>query len=974
MVNGMKKSIPSQAARDILQPHCGRHCEERVFERRSNLITPKALFYRVSLCLIAFVALSHTVHAQPAEPAVNAPNAAATPLLQIDQFTLSSPLVTATRPFDVVLIVKNTGTGDYPGGDTVRLEAAEPTALATLGEHATEELKLGPLRPGEHQSLRWRDLVAQSKSDWTLTCTLQSVESRQSFHVFDAEPETRSEHSDSPALPIFFANPVAAEASNAWSRLSLVMENRGDAYAIAETWDGAKWRRVGSLYPLVRVVIRHGEERAPEDGVRQELAVAFESMEAENGVLSIHGRARTPDGQTWPVHVAFRPEAGAPRIGMRAVFGGPREVEVLAFSGPTVLAGDRAFGAVKQFALFPGIEYLEGEETSSSERDLAYPLNERSVPAAYKITVPLMAVQGRDSLVALLWEPRQEWAAGQRFPAACFLAPEVESGLDYVHLSLFAPTVGPYIPENQREASEGFKLRKLEHVALESCLVLDNKRRYPPDSIARGPHKGGPHKGGLLLQALQHWIDVVGLPEPMAPPRDWDAVRALSRQANLGVLWNEEAPGWKPTAQSQNERGLGLAVPLLADLRAGVPDDARPEIERRLTLTFEDAANKNSMKTLWSADGSLLHVGELPFYVGFLPESLADFRDYASKLCNSRTDGVWVWHPADAQQATLGIDGDHTLGQASLPSYWALRAARLTGDATLRQEALEAMAQMERYDVPRGAQAAECPLRQPDLLAAAQAVSAYCEAYRLTQDAKYLEEARYWAYTGLPFIYLWSFRDRPSMLYNSIPAFGSTLFTQSWIGRPRISCGLAYAYALQDLAEFDAASDAAFPWKQVAQGIFNSAAWQQYADGPNKGCYADSWNIPDNTPCPPGVNPEALLLNGCRLNGPAPQVRFARVGNDAENLVVLNSLADIKVVSGSVAEGAVHFELAGAATLALHTMLAPVPEPGGVSGAGERVADSEVLRQVEEGWLYSAELKAVVFKHKKEKAVCDVRW
>jgi hypothetical protein len=524
--------------------------------------------------------------------------------------------------------------------------------------------------------------------------------------------------------------------------------------------------------------------------------------------------------------------------------------------------------------------------------------------------------------------------------------------------------VGPYVQENHSEAAIGYRLRELEHMTLRCILVLDNARRYPYESIVNGGHTTA-----LLLQSIRHWLDVAGVPEAAVSPREWEETRALSRDAFLGTVWNDDPPGWHATRQGADRLGTGLAVPLLADIRAGVDAKVRRAIEQRVRVVLDRIVKDGVFDALCSPVGTHLHMGELPFYLGFLPESLATLRESAARRCDNRPNGLWIWRPADERRAVLGTEGDHTLGQAALPSFQALRAARLTGDTELRDKALDAMKQMQRYDVPRGAQTWECPLRQPDLLAAAQAVLACCEAYRLTDDVEYLNEARYWASCGLPFVYVWSFKDRPAMLFNTIPAFGSTFYVRSWLGQPVIWNGLVYAYALQDLAEFDDG----FPWRKVAEGILKSALQQQYKKGPSKGCYPDSWHIPDNRPCPPDINPEAILLNGLRLYGPAPHIRFARIG-DAPDEVCVNSLADIDSASGSPTEGSIKLDLRSTPGFPCHTLVAPVPEPTEVTGVGTRWANSVALFETQEGWLYSEELKAVVMKHAQEKVVCEIHW
>ncbi|HLY11271.1 MAG TPA: hypothetical protein VKW04_18360, partial [Planctomycetota bacterium] len=58
----------------------------------------------------------------------------------------------------------------------------------------------------------------------------------------------------------------------------------------------------------------------------------------------------------------------------------------------------------RTMALFPGLEFLEGKEFSSSDRDVRGPLADRRRPDPSQVTVPLMAVEVGGTLVALLWK------------------------------------------------------------------------------------------------------------------------------------------------------------------------------------------------------------------------------------------------------------------------------------------------------------------------------------------------------------------------------------------------------------------------------------------------------------------------------------------------------------------------------------------------------------------------------------------
>lgn len=86
-----------------------------------------------------------------------------------------------------------------------------------------------------------------------------------------------------------------------------------------------------------------------------------------------------------------------------------------------------------------------------------------------------------------------------------------------------------------------------------------------------------------------------------------------------------------------------------------------------------------------------------------------------------------------------------------------LEAATLCADEDLITQALAVLdKQTAAYGgtVPRGAQTWEIPLHTPDILASAHLVRAYSFGYILSGRKSYLEQARYWAWTGVPFVYL----------------------------------------------------------------------------------------------------------------------------------------------------------------------------------------------------------------------------
>ncbi|HOE66857.1 MAG TPA: hypothetical protein PLO62_10060 [Candidatus Hydrogenedentes bacterium] len=891
--------------------------------------------------------------------------------LVVEDVALDSPFLTVDRPYDVLMTVRNAGRGVYPGGATAALtdvsgntEAASPAAPessdASLTQPIEESQEIAPMEPGERRVIYWPGRKASSPGDRTIRTRLVWKEGappvyddrRLAVHVFPPEPARTSDRPSQAETHLLLGDAQAMVATP-WARLMVVADKDKHAYLIAEAWNGATWQRAATLYPLARAVIAQSDEA----GARQELAIRLNECTYENDrrLLIVGAEAKAPGGETWPIRILIAPDKENGRFGILSRFGAPRPTDLVAFSGPEILAGDRAFGANKTGALFPGLEFLEREESSSSERDLARPYNDRRVPAVHKITTPLMAVQGDDVLIAWMWDIRQPWAHETFYPAARFVSPAPDMGLRCTRLSLFVPSVGgEYVPENAIESVRPHHMERTEHVEIAGLLVIDPKARHAGDL---GNPVAAPHACGLLLESMRQYFETFGMPEPSAPPRSWNDTRALCREAYLRTLWNETPPGWSACKDGKPGAFPGYAALLELDRRAGVNAETDMEMTRRIDAAIGHVVQKEGPDRLWTSAGSRILLGEAPFLFGRLPENIAAMCDAARATLAQRENGPWVWRPESPETAALGESGDATLSQAAQASFLVLRAARFSGDPELARQGLDAMRQMERHDVPRGAQSQECPLRQPDMIASAQAVRAYCEAYRLTGDPAHLVHARYWAWTGLPFLYTWSAEGRPAMLYNSIGILGSTFFHRSWIGLPVIRSGLIYAYALQDLAEFDDS----FPWRAIAQGITSSAMHQQYSDGPSTGCVPDSWDMVRNAPNPADLNPGDILANGLRLNGVSPEPSWARVEAPDGSRILVNAAATILRATRDAA-GAVHLELKASAPGAGYLLVAPIAEPKAVTGSGPRVQDSAVLAQQTNGWLYDPKLRAVTIK------------
>lgn len=300
-----------------------------------------------------------------------------------------------------------------------------------------------------------------------------------------------------------------------------------------------------------------------------------------------------------------------------------------------------------------------------------------------------------------------------------------------------------------------------------------------------------------------------------------------------------------------------------------------------------------------------------------------------------------------------GKEGDTTVGTCTFVNRRAmalLRYARLTGSDWARKAAIKALHFIDRNFLrPEGAQTWEIPLHCPDVLASANAITAYLEGWTLTGDLHYLQGAVYWARTGLPFIYLWHPPDRPTMmLFASIPVFGTSFFTAApWFGTPVQWNGLDYAYSLLKLAKAletvrptkDRWFDPQF-WRQLAEGITVCGAHMQAAVRHPKGFYPDSVSLTFSyRPNDPGViPPHGIVRNLWFL------LNQAQDPEDYETKVLVQGDASLHITTEAflqdarLSDGIASFTILSPPTdRELITLVTPLEKPAKVSLAGREL-------------------------------------
>ena len=214
-------------------------------------------------------------------------------------------------------------------------------------------------------------------------------------------------------------------------------------------------------------------------------------------------------------------------------------------------------------------------------------------------------------------------------------------------------------------------------------------------------------------------------------------------------------------------------------------------------------------------------------------------------------------------------------GFASRTVQELLETASFSGNDELLQAALQRLRALDKFHngVPRGAQTWECPLHTPDILASAQMIRVYTLGYELTGDEHLLEQARYWAWTGIPFIYLVSPTDKAVGLYATIPVFGATQWRAPvWMGLPVQWCGLVYADALYRLLPDDSGG----PWKQIADGITASGIQQSWpaTNSDFQGLLPDSFVLGEQKRNGPAINPATLQACSVQFFNQIPAYDF----------------------------------------------------------------------------------------------------
>ena len=808
------------------------------------------------------------------EPPVKISLYTALPELQIVSVGATTAVVAAGEDFEVQSTIRNTGTAPLGKADDVRISINGVKLRRGRARQTVRELE-----PGEETSVFWmarrfpQPTVATPSV--SLKCQTAAGEARETtqahipirtaspkleskvvkeLHTYTAEDGSVVIGNKNLRVVFVHGNEVTQETDNGGTKDAADLDEKstenGFEYYLLFAAKGGNYQQVATCPALSEVTYLDAAQNR--QTVRL-VPTAYQLAGNNRGesIIRLSGTDTDVDGVNWNYEMQWTLSEDAKRIKTECQLQTDADRELLAFRGPMLYAGQGRNREKKTAALFPGLEFLGRDERSSNTRDAAPPLANRLVPHPYKITVPVMAVEMQKTLLGIIWNPLETWDGENQTLSALFASPNWHQHQKNHALGVFLPTIPTWVQENQTEAAIPYPLAASRPVSIKTEIVIDGNAN--------------------ILGALAHWTDAYGTPEPLQPPRSDEEEVLLSRHGFMHTTWDENTRKSRHCVDwaAHNEPSFGTL--LWYDYLATKDQQVKERVLEIVNNTVTDAGTEGL-----AARGSC-HIlrWEFPFYIGHLDAALTHMENETQqRIDKQESDGSWRWQPTNEKTAPLGKAGEAVLGTCAESALLLLKHARITGNNTSREAGLKALESMKQFSIPRGAQTWECPMYQPDVLAAAHAIGAYVEAFELTREKRYLKQANYWAETSLPFLYHWHLPDRPGMHFASIPVFGTSFYTHPWFGVPVQWNGLVLAYYLQRLNQHTDDKR----WHQIAEGITISAMYQQWEDGGLKGTYPDGFYGFCTEGKGPHLNPEDIMVNFYSLRGLDPGVKTAITG------------------------------------------------------------------------------------------------
>jgi hypothetical protein len=617
----------------------------------------------------------------------------------------------------------------------------------------------------------------------------------------------------------------------------------------------------------------------------------FSCVAGRGGGLSATATLAGPRGEQWRVTRNFKAGPHPGSILVETTFVIDTDSEVLHLPWLTLFPGLGTFGQRKAQGLLAGLEYLD-DEPSSSQADLTTPEHVRRVPEPVKITFPLMAIGHEGRYVGLIWEPSDAVAAVFDSPDRIY-----SSGAHVMALS--APGVGDERLENALVALTPFRLAAHQPLTVRTTLI------------------GG--RGQSIVPAVRKYVEIHGLPPVPHVAGGLDAAVTLL------------AHGWLDSAI--NEGGLFRHAVWGESFKAGPAGDAimfmdwlanhagDPDLVSRLRDGRDLAMTRMPPGQPYMSGVSHVRPPMVPMVFGGVPPYVERRRaDAGSLLARFDEQGIKEYQPGKIDYSRTHF-ANHANGHSAPDVANILEAATLAADRDLVERGLallDKQTSLYANTVPRGAQVWEIPLHTPDILACAHLVKAYTLGYMISGNPAHLEQARYWAWTGVPFVYLANPTEGEVGHYATIAVLGATNWQAPvWLGLPVQWCGLVYASALHLLSEQDREG----PWATIAKGITAASLQMTWptTDRQRQGLLPDFFHLRAQISDGPAINPGTVQAHVPELFDRGTLYSVRRLENTGWFLHAPCAIRDLRETEGSIS-----FIVDGWSNRAFHVLLSGV--------------------------------------------------
>jgi hypothetical protein len=543
--------------------------------------------------------------------------------------------------------------------------------------------------------------------------------------------------------------------------------------------------------------------------------------------ILIEATASDGNGGRWKISRRFTAEKVEGTIAVETEISVNKNRNVVRLPWLTLFSGVGTFGRSKHQGLFAGLEYL-ADEPSSSKADIITPEHVRRIPDGLKVTFPLMAIEHEGRYVGLVWERHDMIAAEFDSPDRIY-----KSGGHLMGLSAHA--VGPGRFENEFAAYEPITIQADKPLRARVMIIAGN--------------------GDSIVEAVKHYLSIAPLPELSGFQNGFsDAVKLLAHgwlDSAINEDWLFRHAVWGDSFGAVPAADAAVFM----DWLANHTEDTT--LQERLNQGRDKAIARLPAGEPFSSGVSHVRFPIGPLVFGRVDEYVQARKNQAHALLREFDEnGLKVYRPGNVDYGKTHF-ANHANGLAGTSLVQILEAATLCADKQLMDEAIELLDKQTRLyanTVPRGAQTWEVPLHTPDILASGHMVKAYLLGYIISGRREHLEQARYWAWTGLPFVYL----DDPSAgqvgEYATIAVYGATNWEAPvWFGLPVQWCGLVYASALYQLAEHDDSG----PWQKISKGITLTGlqmTWPE-SDRQRLGLLPDIYNLQQQHRDGPAINP-----------------------------------------------------------------------------------------------------------------------